>query len=62
MRNLLAYPLRDEEVLDYLESLEREFHDDRLVGGMQGVILAHLKTLVLANPITTETQTTTAKD
>ena len=62
MRNLLAYPLRDEEVLAYLERLQKEFLDSQLVGGMDGVILQHLEKLVRANPITTETQTTTAKD
>ncbi len=62
MRNLAAHPLRDDEVLASLARLEKEFQESQLVGGMQGVILAHLKALVLANPITTTTETTTASN
>lgn len=62
MRNTLAYPLRDDEVLAYLERLEKEFQDSQLVGGMDGMIIAHLKALAAAHPITTETSTTTARD
>jgi hypothetical protein len=60
MRNTLTYPLRDEEVLDYLERQMKAYQDSQLVGGMDGMIIQHLQALVVKNPITTETKTTTA--
>lgn len=61
MRNTLAYPLRDDEVLAYLERQMKAYHESGLVGSMDGMIIQHLQKLVRANPITT-TSTTTAKD
>lgn len=61
MRNTLAYPLRDEEVLAYLERQMKAYQDSELVGGMDGMIISHLRKLAEANPITT-TETTTAND
>lgn len=71
MRNIVAYPLKDEEILAYLDAELIAFKDSQLVGGMQGMILEALKQRVLENPyepnqitgnITTETSTTTARD
>jgi hypothetical protein len=62
MRNTLAFPLTDAEVQSWLDSKFDEYRALGRIGSMDGVIINHLKKLVQANPITTETSTTTAKD
>lgn len=62
MRNLIAHPLTNEEVLDWLSRQELAVRLSLRVGSTDGVIIQHLRKLVLSNPITTETDTTTAKD
>lgn len=62
MRNLATYPLRDEEVQDWLDRQMKAYLESQLVGGMDGVIIQHLKDLAQAHPVTTTTETTTASN
>ena len=62
MRNTLQYPLRDEEVIAYLDRKLAEYQESGLIGGMDMVIIQHLKGLVAKNPLDTTTSTTTARD
>lgn len=62
MRNTTQYPLRDDEVQSWLDRKLEEYQASGLIGGMDGVIISHLKALASAHSISTETETTTAKD
>lgn len=54
MRNIAQYPLTDEEILAYLERLDKEDRDSECVGGMDGMIIRALKQRIKDHPYLTD--------
>ena len=39
MRNLLQYPITEEEILAELEQIKKDYIDSQCIGGLRGVIM-----------------------